>query len=81
MAKTKKDYTSTMSAIIDRALAFEFDRWTVLMALTGYVMKNQCTIEQITNLLNASYEDFQHDIAGLIESARTKDDLFCPRML
>ena len=81
MAKAKKDYTTTMSAIVDRALAFDFDRWAVLMALTGYVMANQCTLEQVTNLLTASYEDFYHDIHGLIEAARTKDEDFCPRML
>ena len=81
MAKAKKDYTTTMSAIIDRALAFDFDRWAVLMALTGYVMANQCTLEQVTNLLKADYADFYHDIHGLIEAARTNDTLFTPRML
>ena len=85
MAKAKNtkqaDYTTTMGAIIDRALGFEFDRWAVLMALTGYVMANQCTLKQVTNLLESDCGDFYHDIKGLIEAARTKDEFFCPRML
>ena len=85
MTKSKKteqaDYSTTMGAIIDRALKSDFDRWAVLMALTGYVMANQCTLKQVTNLLEADYADFYHDIKGLIEAARTKDEFFCPRML